>query len=246
MKLLGDFHVHTIFSGHAFSTFQEVITAARERGLSYLAVTDHGPARPDGPKLDYFKNLIRQDVLRSLPGIRILTGVEANIINTYGDLDIPTKLQRDLDLVIIGFHNSTGYGGSSVIENTTALVKAMERNRVSVIAHIGDPRFPYPVDLEDSIAAASRLGVLVELNQSALHGWKPENVAHYERVLDLLQKYRLPLLMNSDAHISYSVGVVSECERLLSDHGIDPVTTINYSEDLIRKYLIPSGGESQG
>jgi putative hydrolase len=238
MRMLGDFHVHTVFSGHAFSTLQEVIAAAQERELKYLAITDHGPARPDGPKLDYFKNLNRQDTLRQLPGIHVLVGVEANIINPWGDLDMPDKLLHELDIVIAGFHNSTGYGGSSVSENTGALIKAMERNRMTVVAHIGDPRFPYPVDLEESIAAAVENGVLVELNQSALYTWRTENVAHYERVLELLKKYRAPLLMSSDSHISYTVGVVSECERLLTEHGVDPVTTVNYSETLIQKYML--------
>jgi len=121
---------------------QEVISAARERGLAYLAITDHGPARTDGPKLDYFKNLNRQDTLRQVPGIRVLVGVEANITDTWGNLDMPEQLLHDLDIVIAGFHNSTGYGGSSVSENTQALIKAIEKNRVTVIAHIGDPRFP--------------------------------------------------------------------------------------------------------
>jgi putative hydrolase len=238
MQMLGDFHVHTVFSGHAFSTLQEVIAAAREHGLKYLAITDHGPARPDGPKLDYFKNLNRQDTLRQLPGIHVLIGVEANIINPWGDLDMPEKLLHELDIVLAGFHNSTGYGGSSVSENTGALIKAIERNRITVIAHVGDPRFPYPVDVEESIAAAVEHGVLVEVNQSALHTWRAENVAHYERVLGLLQKYRAPILMSSDSHISYTVGVVSECERLLAEHGVDPATTVNYSEDMIQKYIL--------
>ena len=81
-------------------------------------------------------------------------------------------------------------------------------------------------------------GVLVELNQSALHTWKPENIAHYERVLALLSKYHMPLLMSSDSHISYTVGNVSECERLLTSTGRDPMTAINYSDELIRKYLL--------
>jgi len=235
---IGDFHVHTVFSGHAFSTLQEVIAAARERGLRYLAITDHGPARADGPKLDYFKNLNRQDSLRQLPGIRVLVGVEANITDTWGNLDMPEKLLHELDIVIAGFHNSTGYGGSSVSENTGALIKAIEKNRITVISHIGDPRFPYPVDLEESIAAATEKGVLIEINQSALHTWKTTNVAHYERVLELLAKYHAPILMNSDSHISYSVGIMTECERLLVTHGIDPSSTINYSEELIAKYML--------
>ena len=39
-----DLHTHTIASGHAYSTLQENIAAARERGLKFLGLSEHGPA----------------------------------------------------------------------------------------------------------------------------------------------------------------------------------------------------------
>ena len=46
MKLIADTHTHTIASNHAYSTVLENIEAAKERGLLYLAMTEHGPNMP--------------------------------------------------------------------------------------------------------------------------------------------------------------------------------------------------------
>lgn len=44
MKTLLDVHTHTVASGHAFSTLQEMAAAASEKGLKLLGITEHAPA----------------------------------------------------------------------------------------------------------------------------------------------------------------------------------------------------------
>jgi putative hydrolase len=46
MKLEADLHVHTIASGHGYSTIKEIMTAAAEKGLKTVAITDHGLNMP--------------------------------------------------------------------------------------------------------------------------------------------------------------------------------------------------------
>ena len=46
MKTLLDVHTHTIASGHAYSSLQEMTLAAKEKGLEILGITEHGPNRP--------------------------------------------------------------------------------------------------------------------------------------------------------------------------------------------------------
>ena len=55
MRIIADTHCHTIASTHAYSTWMENIHAAKEAGLSYLAITDHGPTMPGSPGRWYFK-----------------------------------------------------------------------------------------------------------------------------------------------------------------------------------------------
>ena len=57
MKASIDIHNHTIASGHAFSTLQEMAYAAAEKGIEYLGITDHGPSIPGTCHPLYFRNL---------------------------------------------------------------------------------------------------------------------------------------------------------------------------------------------
>lgn len=52
-----DLHTHTVVSGHAYSTLNENIAAAREHGLTIYGVSDHTPKMPGSTHLFYFRNL---------------------------------------------------------------------------------------------------------------------------------------------------------------------------------------------
>ena len=43
MKTLIDVHTHTIASGHAYSTVQEMAQAAASKGIQILGITEHAP-----------------------------------------------------------------------------------------------------------------------------------------------------------------------------------------------------------
>lgn len=89
MKLLVDLHTHTVASGHAYSTITENAQAASNRGLKLLGMIEHGPSMPGAPDLYHFGNL--SILPEELFGVKILPGVEANIINYEGELDMPLK-----------------------------------------------------------------------------------------------------------------------------------------------------------
>lgn len=70
MKTLLDVHTHTIASGHAFSSLQEMTLAAKEKGLDILGITEHGPNIPGTCDPIYFRNL--HCVPRQLYGIKLM------------------------------------------------------------------------------------------------------------------------------------------------------------------------------
>lgn len=116
MALVADLHCHTTASGHAYSTVTEIAAQAAALGLRAVAITDHGPALPGSADMRHFENL---NLLPAhILGVRILRGVEANIINAEGGLDLPDSLLEKLDVVIAGFHGDTGYVPGSVEQNT--------------------------------------------------------------------------------------------------------------------------------
>ena len=86
MKTLLDVHTHTVASGHAYSSLQEMVLAASEKGLEVLGVTEHGPSIEGTCPLLYFKNM--HVVPRQMYGIRLLMGCEINILDTTGRLDV--------------------------------------------------------------------------------------------------------------------------------------------------------------
>ena len=57
MKFLTDLHIHTVASGHAYSTIEEIARAAGEKGLEIIAITDHTAGMPGGAHDFHFQNL---------------------------------------------------------------------------------------------------------------------------------------------------------------------------------------------
>ena len=89
MKPVLDLHTHTIMSGHAFSTLQEMVCAARDKGLEYLGISDYGPAVPGACDPIYFRNLYV--VPREIDGVKLLMGAELNILDYSGTLDLDSE-----------------------------------------------------------------------------------------------------------------------------------------------------------
>ena len=78
-KVLLDAHTHTVASGHAYSSLQEMAKAAADMGLEVLGITEHGPSVPGTCPTLYFKNMFV--VPRQMYGIRLLMGCEINILD---------------------------------------------------------------------------------------------------------------------------------------------------------------------
>ena len=48
MKIAIDTHTHSVASGHAYSTVEELAKGARKHGLKGFVLTDNGPGMPGG------------------------------------------------------------------------------------------------------------------------------------------------------------------------------------------------------
>ena len=149
MLNLLDLHTHTISSGHAYTTLLENIAAAKRKGLKILGVSDHAPQMPGGAHKFYFNNLkVLPDVI---DGIRVLKGVELNILNQNGDVDLDERSLRVLDYAIASLHVPC-LENLGIEENTKALIRSMDHPKVKIIGHPDDSR--YPIDYEALVRAA--------------------------------------------------------------------------------------------
>ena len=102
MKIELDMHTHTLASGHAFSTIQEMAKAGAEKGLKLLGITEHTPGIPGTCDPIYFRNL--HVVPRQMYGIELMLGAEINILDGKGTLDADEALMKRLDIRIAGIH----------------------------------------------------------------------------------------------------------------------------------------------
>jgi putative hydrolase len=233
MKIVADMHTHTVASGHAYSTVNELALAARDKGLEALAVTDHGPALPGGPHLYHF------GAMRFIPewigGVRILRGVEANILDTDGALDMPEQYLARLDFVMAGLHEGCGLDNRDIEKNTKAILGAMANPRVKAISHSGNPEFP--VRYEDLVKRAFETGTAIEINNASFSISRGGSRPNCERLAELLVESGAPVIVGSDAHIAQGVGEFEDAVLLLLKVGIPAEQVVNSSLKRLMDFL---------
>lgn len=160
----GDLHVHSR-SSDGLLTIAELVEEAQKLGYEYLAVCDHSQSvrYANGLSPQRLEQQIEEieRLNAQLQGFQLLKGTEVDIL-ADGSLDFPDELLEKLDFVVAAIH-------SGFRKNVTErMIKAMHNPLVTAIAHpsgrLISKREGYDVDLEQVIAEAARLRVVLELN----------------------------------------------------------------------------------
>ena len=224
MKLRMDTHTHSIASGHAYSTVDENMRWAAEQGLELVALTDHAPGMKDTTGHAYFANL--HVLPEKLHGVRLLKGIELNIMDFDGKVDMDDKVLSRLDLAIASLHLPCIQPGSRK-ENTVALVKAMENPYVDIIGHPGDPR--YDVDYKEVFRQAKATGTLLEVNNASLipGGFRDGSEKYVKELLVMSMEEGVPVVLGSDAHFYTGIGDFSHALSLLKEIGFPEELVLN-------------------
>lgn len=234
MEILIDLHNHTIASGHAYSTMEEVISRAEKKNVKVLGISDHAPALPGGPNIFHFGNLFV--VPREIDGIILLKGVEANIMDFEGNIDVPERILKRLDYAIASLHPPCIEPGTKE-ENTNAILGAMKNPYVKIIGHPDDSRFP--MDYEALVQASKLYNVALEINNTSLrHDSYREGVhENAATILNLCKKYRVKVIFGSDSHVSYDIGNFSNCIQAAKKSDFPDELVINYSKNAVNNLL---------
>lgn len=235
MKLVADFHVHTISSGHAYSTLEEYVAQAKRIGLEGFAITDHGPAMPGGPHYYHFSNM--RMIPREIDGVKIFRGVEANIVNENGQIDLSgEEIERGgLDLVIVAMHPRVGYDDQGEEKNTEVLLKAFQNPFVNIVAHSGNPKFP--IKIKEMVAAAKEKGILIEINNSSDFS-RPGSRKRCLEIAREVKRIGWKVVVGTDAHFSSMLGVFDDALSLIREAGLTEEDVVNSSWDKIKEYLL--------
>lgn len=231
MRVYGDYHVHTTHSDGRCG-IKKLLEHANRCELCELAITDHSFASTIFHMTE--RKLARQRrVLKAYEGsVRVLSGIEANIVNAQGDIDIPDDVIRGLDVLTIGFHRFIGFkgerrggydrrwlftngfcskGARQMLKerNTQAYISAMSKFPVDIVAHLNHRAL---VDVKKVCEAAASKGVYVELN---------------EKHIDVLCEYAqdivdsgVRLLVGTDAHSAKKLGKMKKIETFVKKYSI--------------------------
>ncbi len=229
-----DLHTHTLMSGHAYSTLEENIRYAATIGFEAIAMTNHAPALGDAPHPLHF------DGFRMIPdyvsGVRVLCGVEANILDLSGKLDIDEfERKRDLDIVIASLHReSYSEFSTGLLDHTSAYMGALENPLVDILGHTGYANCPY--DYEKVARRAKELHKLIEINAHTFDD-RLDSVENCRKIALTCKRIGTGISIGSDAHFSSSIGEFSKVFEMLADIDFPEELIISRNYETLKKYF---------
>ena len=220
-KLLADIHMHTIASGHAYGTINEMVNASKDKGLKLIGISEHAPGIPGTTDPFYYGNL--EVIPKVINGVEVFFGSEINVLND-GTLSLDQEYIDYLDYAIIGIHGVC-YKDEGKDKNTDNVISCMQNDKVLFLAHPDDDHTP--LDYERIVLAASKYHVALEVNNSSLvkKDIRLNCYENYKMMLKLCMIHKVPIIVSSDAHEPSWVGKFELAIKLLED--------INFDEDLI-------------
>ncbi len=230
-----DLHTHSISSGHGSTdTITDMAKTASARGMQLLGISEHGPATAGSVKASYFRSLKLAEKHRF--HIRLLYGVELNIMDMRGTVDLEDEIIAGLDYAIISIHPPTWtpYEHSDL---TDAYIHAMNHPGVTFLGHIDDARFP--VDFERLLKTAKEKGIYPEINNGSLmpEAYRKGGVENCRRILKICRTLDLPVLLSSDSHGCKNVGNMQYIFPLLKECDFPNRLVINDNPAFLWKIL---------
>ena len=234
MKIELDMHTHTLASGHAYSTLQEMARAGAEKGLKLLGITEHTPGIPGTCDSIYFRNL--HVVPRQMYGVDLMLGAEINILDAKGNMDADEALMKRLDIRIAGIHLLC-YEHGTKEENTFGMIQAIRHPYIQIISHPGDGTAE--LDFELIVLASKECGTLLEINNSSLKPARGKQDARTNNleILRLCKQYEVPVILGSDAHISFDIANYQYVYDLLQETEFPEPLIVNQSVEMFRNCL---------
>lgn len=232
MNIVADMHTHTNVSHHAYSSLAEMVQAAAQAGHRAIAITNHGPAMEDGAHQWHFASLTI--VPHRMNGVVVLRGAELNILPPDGGIDpIEQRYIKNLDYVIASFH-AQAFPPASKKVHTQALENILHNPYVTTLGHLGSEEFAF--DQERIISQCNACGKIVEINNNslAIRRGSKENCTS---IAKLCMKYRVPIMVTSDAHISFMVGKVGAAVQMLEDIGFPEELILNADWERLKAYF---------
>lgn len=227
MHLNCDYHTHTTYS-HGSGSIEDNAFAAQKNGVSTIAITDHGFSHfMFGMKRRKFDKMKAECVAaEKASGVKVLLGIESNLVGGKGEIDVKEKDYDKLDIILAGVHKSVYVktlkdynklifenifvsglhlkSPDKLIDfNTKTYIKAIENNPIDILTHLG-----YCCDCraEEVAKAARDYGTYIEINTKKTHLSDDE----WRKVIDT----GVYFVIDSDAHSPDRIGDTALAEDL--------------------------------
>jgi len=228
-----DLHTHSLMSGHGLNTVFEMAAEAKKRRIRILGIADHGPSMEGAPHEGYFWI---SDKLDGLEGVKVLLGVEANIINKNGKIDISDNYLGKQKIVIAGIHDKTPYKSSSE-DHTLSIINAMKNPFVKIISH--PFKMEFKVNIKKIVEAACSTKTLLELNDQLFEkeSNNTEFLEAYTKLVGLCKKSGTPIIIGSDAHVASRIGEDENVLKVKKLIGLTENMIINNREKDLELFL---------
>ena len=239
---LSDMHTHSIASGHGtICTISDMAKSAEQKGLKLLGITDHGPATLCAGTPSYFRSLTFSPKKRF--HVEILYGVELNILDTEGTIDLDEELLSRLDYAIASMH-AQNYRTGTREENTKAYINVMKHPCVKILGHSDNQHFP--ADYEALAIAAKKSGTAFEINEASLapYGYRGDTRKNNREILYWARKYEVPVLLSSDSHGAAHVGDFTYAEEFIHNELFPEELILNNQLPKLKVFLQTRQGDT--
>lgn len=226
-----DTHTHTLASSHAYSTVMENAQYAAKNGMEAIAITDHAPMLPDAPHIWHFRNL--KNIPRELFGVKILYGVELNILGLDGSVDSDGMPINKMDVVNASIHAPAFKDGAGH-DCTAAYEKLVKNPDIDIICHSGNPDYTY--DYDYIVSMAKEYNKLIEINNHSF-AVRKTSIENCIKIAELCKKYETGVVVTSDAHFCMDIGEYSSALNMLKEINFPPELIINRTLKDFEKFI---------
>ena len=232
MKVIYDLHTHTIFS-HGTGTIEDNVKIAKQKGLTKIAITDHGFEHMcyavKRKNLAFMKSECER--LSKEYNMQVLLGVEANLLNYNGDIDVKEEDKKYLDIIIMGYHKllkpkwkqfwfsifTKIFKTKRQREKVTdAYIKAINKYDIKILTHLN---YGVQVNIPRLADECLKKGVLIELNG--------KRICFNSSETEYMKKIGTKFILSSDAHEPSKVGETNLGLNYIIKNNIDFNNVVN-------------------
>lgn len=248
-----DFHVHSLKSGHACHTLDELLQIAHHTGMRGFALTDHCPGMDnrywlythptneeiwehviDAPDINYFRVFLSRFRPENCD-VRLFKGIECNILNNgKRPTDIPLDIASRFDIIICSVHPLKHLFKREPPEKLTETVLKALDEPMDILGHPYHKNIIY--NYEPVVKKAAKKGIAIELNNSSLETGKAstEDVCN---MLQLVKSYDGCISLGSDAHCSNELGADNNIWQILDQTGFPLDRIVNQSLESAEEFV---------